>query len=216
MIGDYLKQNGFFERYDKGIATTSGGTGGIVRNATHRLRRLTLDGYDLENFIANFVVQQKGTFSSRTEAGNVGYDVLSQFTPTFDYGNETLFLERRPNAPLPVYNRVGLGLGPASNGTLQIANVFGESPAADAGLKVGQRVISVDGIPAPQVAGQFRALARKPVGSTMTLVVGRDGAHNGAGSGADVKVTLRLRELLCNGTSPCTPRVVPHKGRRWQ
>jgi len=202
LIGDYLKHNGFFERYRNGLATTSSGTGGAVYNTTYRLRRFSIAGYDLNDFIVNFVVQHKGTFSSRTEAGNVGFDVLSQFTPTFDYRRERLYLERRPDAPAPPFNRLGIAATSGPNGSLAVVRVLPGSPARDAGITAGDHITAVDGIAAAQLGAlRFRALSRGPVGARIALTFEHAGRAR--------TVALRLRELLCNESVPCTPSVTP-------
>lgn len=204
LFGDYLRRNGFFARYTAGAAGRSTGTGGAVLSSTHRLRALTFGGLTLHDFITSFVVQQRGSFSSRTEAGNLGHDVLSQFTVTFDYARERMYLHREPDASLPSYTRTGvLAASLDAQGRPVVAAVIPGSPAADAGVAAGDAIAAIDGTPVAQLSPlQMYASSRGPVGSTVryTLVTGTNQRD----------VTLTLRELLCNpDESRCGPWVEP-------
>jgi len=133
LIGHFLEQHGFFDRYHDGIASTGGGTGGVVHASTQALDRLTIAGQTLHNFPASFVVQQRGSFSSLTEAGNIGTAVLSQFTPTFDYRDETIYFERENGAPIAPQSRAGFSYSQTADG-MTIGTVLPQSAAAVAGL----------------------------------------------------------------------------------
>jgi hypothetical protein len=202
LFGDYLRHHGFFARYDAGAEGRSSGTGGAVRSSTHRLRDLSFGGLAMHNFVAGFVVQQKGSFSSRTEAGNIGHDVLAQFTLTTDYARGRMYLHRELGAPLPVFSRTGiLGGARDAQGHPIIRAVMPGSPSADAGLAAGDVIVAIDGTPSEQLTlPRLIAMARLPVGTHIRFTVA---------TGANQRdVTLTLRELLCNpGTPRCGPWV---------
>lgn len=204
LFGDYLRHHGFFARYDAGAEGRSSGSGGAVRSSTHRLRDLSFGGLAMHNFVAGFVVQQKGSFSSRTEAGNIGHDVLAQFTLTTDYARGRMYLHRELGAPLPVFSRTGiLGGARDAQGHPIIRAVMPGSPAADAGLATGDVIVAIDGTPSQQLTlSQLIALSRLPVGTHVRFTIT---------SGANQRdVTLTFRELLCNPGAPrCGPWVEP-------
>jgi PDZ domain/Aspartyl protease len=204
LFGDFLKHHGFFERYAGGAEGQSGSSGGIVRSSTYRLHEFTFGGLTMHEFVTGFVVQQKGSFSSRTEAGNFGYDVLSQFTLTTDYRRGRIYLHREPGAPLPQFTRTGfVGGSRDAQNRLVVGAVLPNSPATEAGLARGDVILTIDGVPTqdltpPELAG----LARRPAGTPMRLTVRR--------GDTDREVTLIRRDLLCNrNATRCAPWVSP-------
>src|ERR1700733_3415896 len=204
LFGDYLRHHGFFRRYEQGAEQQSSGAGGLVRQTAFRLRELELGGLAMHNFVTGFVVQQKGSFSSRTEAGNIGYDVLSQFTLTTDYRRGRMYLHRNPNAPLPPYTRTGLaGFSRDAENHLVVGTVLPSSPASEAGLTKGDVILAVEGTPTDKLSyAELAAKIPPALGAPIRLTVKtKDGQRD---------VTLILRELLCNpGANPCGPWVSP-------
>jgi hypothetical protein len=198
VFGDFLHHHGLLERYGAGAASQSLGTGGAVSSTSHRLRELAFGGLVLHNFVTQFVEQRKGSFSSRTEAGNIGHDVLAQFTLTTDYSRGRMYLRREPGAPPQVFTRTGfVGGSRDAQGRLVVAGVIPGSPVAEAGLQKGDVILTVDGVPTQSLTFlQLFALARREVGTPMALTIRHDGAER--------EVTLIRRELLCNeGAQPC-------------
>jgi len=155
-------------------------------------------------------VQQHGSFGSRTEAGNLGHDVLVQFTPTFDYARGRMYLARNANAPLPVFTRTGLTIGgfdPARH--LVVAGIVPSSPASEAGVRAGDLIVALDGKPTESLApAALFAFTRLPLGAQLRMTIV-------SGSAAPREITLTLRELLCNrAAASCAPSVqpAPHAG----
>ena len=203
LFGDFLRSHGFFARYGQGAASQSMGTGGAVHSSTFRLDALDFGGLEMRNFVTDFVVQQHGSFGSRTEAGNIGHDVLAQFTLTTDYARGRMYLRRNPNAPLPVYTRIGLVIGGFDAGRhLIVGSVVANSPASEAGIQPGDVIVALEGKPTESfsLAALF-AFTRLPVGAQLRISVS-------TGSAAPRDVTLTLRELLCNPhAASCSPSV---------
>ncbi|HEX3462778.1 MAG TPA: aspartyl protease family protein [Candidatus Elarobacter sp.] len=204
LFGDFLKHHGFFARYANGAEGQSGSSGGIVHSSTYRLHEFTFGGLTMHEFVTGFVVQQKGSFSSRTEAGNFGYDVLSQFTLTTDYRRGRMYLQREPGAPLPEFTRTGfIGGSRDAENRLVVGAVLPSSPAAQAGLARGDVILTIDGVPTQNLTPpQLAELSHRPAGTPMRLTVRR--------GEADREVTLIRRDLLCNpNTARCAAWVSP-------
>jgi PDZ domain/Aspartyl protease len=206
LFGEFLRHHGFFERYGGGAASRSMGTGGAVSSTAHRLDAFSFGGLTMHNFVTDFVVQQKGSFSSRTEAGNFGHDVLAQFTVTFDYAGGRMYLRHEPGAPVPRFSGAGLMSGARdAAGRIVLQGVIPNSPAADAGLAKGDVIVAIDGTPTEKISpSELSALTRRPVGTALRLTVRTGDAQR--------DVVLTLRELLCNRASArCDPWVEPSR-----
>jgi len=54
---------------------------------------LELGGVKLPRVIGRYAEDRKGAFSSRTEAGTIGNEVLANFVLDFDYGNERIWFD---------------------------------------------------------------------------------------------------------------------------
>jgi len=82
----FLEQHGFLARY------------GVAPDAEHprvpgTLHALQLAGITLTEQPVNFAGFTSGKFASATEAGVLGYDVLSQFVTTVDYRDGVIYFE---------------------------------------------------------------------------------------------------------------------------
>ncbi|HEY0613631.1 MAG TPA: aspartyl protease family protein [Candidatus Elarobacter sp.] len=201
LFGDFLRHHGFARRYPNGIAQEGTGSGGIVRTSAIRLGAFTLAGTTVHDFVTGLADQQKGAFSSRTEAGNVGYDVLSQFTVTTDYARGMMYLRPEPAAKVPSFTRSGIGVSRDAGGRMVVGSVVPGSPGAEAGIALDDVVLRVDDVPAETISpADFRRLSRRPAGTVMRLVI--------RSKGTERDVALVLRELLCEPARPsCSPFV---------
>ncbi|HTU70165.1 MAG TPA: aspartyl protease family protein [Candidatus Baltobacteraceae bacterium] len=145
LFGDFLKQTGLLERYSGGQKTVSQGTGGSNAGRAQILARFRLDGHVLRRVAANFTQMTYGSFASRTEAGNMGFSILSRFIPTFDYANGTLHLDpERRVTPFGV-NRSGLGFVKNTPGAFIILLVRAGSAGAAAGIVPGDQIVAING-----------------------------------------------------------------------
>ncbi len=78
-------------------------------------------------------------------AGNIGQDILSRFVVTVDCSRAVMYLEKTAawNKPQP-FNRTGM-LVDYNEGSDEVKTVFPGSPAEAAGLKVGDRIVGING-----------------------------------------------------------------------
>ena len=134
---------------------------------------------------------QKPFVTLRDRGGSViGVPILQQFVITLDVANKRVRLTRPdgsqrltvPEDPVaapganPPAGRppLGFALAPRSDGSLTIVGVVQNSNAERAGLRDGDTLVELDGVPAAQMnVGVFRAAAAK--GTPVWVVVERDG-----------------------------------------
>jgi hypothetical protein len=120
-----------------------------------------------------------GEFSDSTEAspyaGRIGVDLLHRLTTTIDWQHHAIYVEKSSQGDeRTLYNPTGLNTDSADTGTdLVVTQVYPRSPASKAHLKVGDRILLVDGHPpAPDLASDDPAFL-KPAGTRVILTVQR-------------------------------------------
>jgi len=166
------------------------GLSGSVRGRIGRLRRLEIGSFSLENVVASFPVAEHrhpGGFDFRD--GNLGAGILKRFNVTFDYASARMVLEKSRQFADPFeHDMSGLALEWRGDGTVSVRSVLAGSPAAEAGVQAGDRLLGIDGRAIDEVgeAGIGAALRRSGVEVALTL-----------GRGADSFVKrVRLRRLV--------------------
>jgi hypothetical protein len=185
----FLRNHHLLDKYRTGGNITSSGTGGVVHSRLHVVRALTFGPKTFRNVLADFITgQSTGSFASWSQAGNIGYDVLARYNPTFDYRSSSIFLAPSKRPPQPVFNRAGFGYSKQKDGSFSVRSVRTESPAADAELRVGDAIIQINATAADALsAADFGQVLRAPAGSRVTLRV-REG-------GSVRSVVIILRDL---------------------
>jgi hypothetical protein len=110
--------------------------------------------------------------------GLLGYSFLRHFRVIIDYPNRVLWLDplRRPSEERPnEYSHVGIQIE-RRDGAARVVAVAVGSPADRAGIRVGDEVVAVDGMPIE--SGRLIELSRRlegPPGSRVRLTLRRDG-----------------------------------------
>jgi len=127
---------------DSAIRTVVGyGSRGPARGDAIRTRTLELGGTTLRN-VATTVPDREPS-----GAGRIGLPVLRRFQVVVDYPRRRLILHPRDNRadPFPFYT-TGLVLSPGRDSTTRLViDVMAGTPAAEAGLRVGDVITMVDG-----------------------------------------------------------------------
>jgi hypothetical protein len=184
----------FVDRYSlreesKGVIATDGwGVGGHVQSYVTRGSDLQLGGVNIRNVVASLAIQNRGSFSDPNYAGNVGGALLKRFDVTLDYGNQVMYLKRLPEpvADTGVFDRSGMWIN-AENGGFQVMSLTSGGPAENAGIKVGDVITAVDGIPIESSKlSEFRAELRDDSpGTVINLTI------KNAGGSRVIPLTLR-------------------------
>jgi PDZ domain/Aspartyl protease len=95
--------------------------------------------------------------------GNIGYSWLSHFRITFDYGNSKIYLlQRQSFRPSSLSGDYGLEMRPVK-GKLVVRDVAANTPASSAGLRSGDELMEVDGIPVLLLNNQAPRLLSSPI-----------------------------------------------------
>ncbi len=157
LFGDYLKRTGLLERYRGGSVVIGHGTGGSNTGKLGTLHEFTIAASTVHGVPADFTQMSSGAFSSWTEAGNAGYEILSRFIPSFDYNGGILYLDKCVRECVPPVNRAGLGIVKNIPGAFEVTYVRKGSAAELAGILSGDRIIALNGAPASNFsAGDLR------------------------------------------------------------
>ncbi|HZT57559.1 MAG TPA: aspartyl protease family protein [Pyrinomonadaceae bacterium] len=177
------------EKYAPEVEAVTGfGIGGPVRAQVTRVGALKFGGGEVREPVTRLSLQKSGAFAAGDVAGNIGGAILKQFTLTFDYGRRLLYLEKSSSyGRRDTYDRAGLWLSRSADGRFfEVFDVVANGPAAEAGLKAGDRVVAFDGksVETLQLIAareELKDAARKSVRLTV-----QDGERT-----RDVVVTLR-------------------------
>ena len=144
----FVEQYKLRDRYaPKFEAVTGWGIGGPIRAQVVRLRALKFGPFEIDGAVTRFSLQEAGAFTANDVAGNIGGAILKQFTVTFDYTRRRLYFEKNQSyGSRDTYDRAGLWLSGSADGrSFEVFDVVASGPAAEAGLKVGDRIVRVDG-----------------------------------------------------------------------
>ena len=191
ILAPFAEKNHLKEHFGTAVpAVTGWGVGGAARGLVARAKLLRLGGVEVSSPVVDLSQQKKGAFTDPYVAGNVGAGVLKRFSVTFDYSRQRIIFEPNPNATrADTYDRAGMWINRASHG-LEVLDVVAGGPAAGAGIKVGDRILAINGEPAdtlalPAVRERFR---NEPAGTAVTLTVLTNGTPR--------EVKLVLRDLI--------------------
>jgi len=150
--------------------------GGETPTRVGRLAALEMGKLRLERPLVSISTGGPGYFAAEGSAGNIGGAVFKKFRCTWDYSRSELILEIAGDLADPVpFDASGLVLvaAGAAFDTVKVSRIIPESPAAEAGLEPGDRLISVDGTPVSDL-GVVRIRERlRRQGDTVQLAVAR-------------------------------------------
>jgi predicted aspartyl protease len=130
----WAKDNGLAEAMKAGLELVSFGAGGASRNWASRIASVQIGRQEIERPVARYAEDQAGSFSSITEAANVGTEILAHFALDLDYARGTIWFERQPGYVPPAFSRSGLRASKDEPAAFTVVLVTPGSPAAEAGL----------------------------------------------------------------------------------
>ncbi len=194
LFPSWAARNDLTRYYGAGISEQDGGEGGMFTAHMAYIHSLKLGGLDVPGEQLGLLTPHGvGATSNPSEAGNLGTPVWRSFTFALDYRNERLYLSPRPHyiprQPTASGGFKAIKLVPKAFTVIEVAP---NGPAAEAGLKQGDRIVSVDGVKAEDLASLYlmvRIAKSKPGthlkltrsdGRTVDVVLASDAAMQNA------------------------------------
>ena len=130
------------------------GAGGQSFGRYGRVSALQIGSFTINNPITLFSQDNGGAFANRTLAGNIGAQTQRRFRTFFDYGRKRMILEPSPAFAEP-FDRAFVGIAVRAEGsdfrTFRVREVAENLPGAEAGIKEGDVITSVDGMGADKL-----------------------------------------------------------------
>ncbi|WP_243287501.1 aspartyl protease family protein [Geothrix terrae] len=187
----FASTHGLKERASRSITlmAASMGVGGKVTSHMIRAKELKLGGVRMKAPIVGLSTSTAGLFADAKAAGNVGQGFLRRFDLTFDYGNQMIYFEPNKNGERPDrWNLTGLIPDPLDLG--RIAEVIPDSPAWEAGIRKGDRILMIDGKPMDRwtLITLRNHFAERVPGDHLSITV--------KSGNQDRRLSLLLRDLL--------------------
>lgn len=172
-----------------GLETASYGAGGLSRNWASRLAPFEIGGARIDGQFGRYAEDRKGAFASRTEAGNLGSDVLANYTLDFDYRRGLMAWRFVPGYAQAPFARSGMrALKDRPEDALVVAVAAG-SPAETAGIEAKDRIVRIDGVATRSLSGgEIGEVFRRAPGTSVALELMRGERR--------IETTMVLRELL--------------------
>jgi len=158
---------------------TGAGVGGATSGRNVRIDAVSLGGYRLEKPIASLDLGSGGVTGATSPFDVlIGGDIMKRFTVTFDYSRNLMYLEPNSDFAKPFTgDMTGMYIKADSEDlrSYVVMYIVDGSPAKEAGVAVGDHVVSIDGKPTSSYElFQLKGLLREP-NKTWTVKLNRDG-----------------------------------------
>ncbi len=187
--GAFAKRGGFLGR--NGVESMGRGAGEAYRTKRVMCDSISFAGYSLKKPRLHFPIDKIDTVSAPDEIGNLGNTLFRNFVLYVDYANEQMIVEQGDKFGVEFpEDRSGLQLIRGDNNGIDVWYVSPKTPAADAGLKEGDRLLSINDIAIEHLGGieSVRNVLSGDSGSKLTIAVKR--------AGKELQLNLTLKELL--------------------
>ncbi len=164
------------------------GLGGAALGRLGRLSALEFGGFIVRDAVCDYSAQTRGAFANPALGANIGGGILRLFAVTFDYAQHRIALRAADFGRLEPPDRSGLFLAGRAD-VVRVFDVRPDTPAAAAGIKKDDLVISVDGrAVTPGDLPAIRATLMAPTKTVVPLVLSRNGHAR--------EVSLALQDYL--------------------
>ncbi len=131
------------------LVQSSGNLGGALRPRLTRVTSFEIGPYRIDEPVFAITNTSKGALAGTAFAGNVGEAILTRFDVALDYDRSIIYLKPNANFGKPFVGSLdGMSIDRPDARSLRVSYVNAGTPAAAAGLAAGDRIVSVDGVPA--------------------------------------------------------------------
>ena len=169
------------------VVQSSGNIGGSIRPRLTRVDSIGIGPYAIDRPVFAVTETSKGALAGTAFAGNLGEPILSRFDLTFDYDRSVIYFKPNADFHKPFVGSLdGMSVYKPDATQLSVAFVNPGSPAADAGIVAGDRIVSIDG--ASGNLGPADLSAAEVAGASLQLRLMRNGVLQ--------NVTLVPREVV--------------------
>ena len=163
----FAEKNLFYDTFALAIDAALGlGIGGATHQRFGRAKRFDLGGFALEAPIVSAALDRAGATASAEVDGMIGGELLRRFTVTFDYAHRRLLLAPNNAFTEPFeFDMFGASFNAADLkfDRILVRFVLPNTPAAEAGLKEDDEIVTIDGRSAAALTiGGMRELFEKP------------------------------------------------------
>jgi C-terminal processing protease CtpA/Prc len=168
----------------------AGGVDGVFEIAVTRLDSFRIGHDTIERPAAELPLNGRAGLPVASLDGSIGYQILRQFTITFDYAHSELWLERSAAfGDKTVEWKTGFQAIKTDGPDFRVIHVAPDTQAAAAGLGVGDVITEIDGRPAASISqAQLGELMRRRDGTVVRMTLLREGKP--------LRLALSLKELL--------------------
>lgn len=186
----FVKEHDLIGKHPKALTVMGGGFGGTFESRFARMKSLEIGPYKVDEPLVGLSTIDVGALASEDYAGNLGNRLLERFKVTLDYDRRKIWLEPGTKyGEREGFSRFGAQLAKHGD-TMVVGQLLAKSPAAEAGLREGDEVVSIDGravgsLDPDRLEERFE---QGKVGEKVAIVVRREGKQK--------KVTVKLRELI--------------------
>jgi hypothetical protein len=187
----FVRDHDLVKRYAAAPETVTGwGVGGPAKSCPARLGKLELGDLTIKDIAGDLNVGNKGAFANPDLSANLGGGVLKRFSVSFDYDARKMYLVPNADVDKPdPFDRSGSWLI-TDGDALKVVAVAPQGAAEKAGLKVGDRILAIDGeSPKARPVGEWRGRLREQAAGTHVRLRVTDGT-------AERKVDLVLADAI--------------------
>ena len=169
---------------EKSVYTFIGqGLNGEIFGSVARINSSTIGGYTFKNPIVAFPDSSAISIiiSSNERDGTVGSEILKRFDIVLNYKDTTMYVKRNSHFRQEfTYNTTGIEVVQPYQDLpfYEVAELWEKSPAAQAGLKVGDKIESIDYLPVGDLSlMRIKEMLRKENGTVRLVITREEGAE---------------------------------------